>query len=138
MSSKENLMTPKWEMKYETGIFEIDLQHKNFLALIKKVELIETGILKQMTIDDVLEEIIFYARFHFRSEENLMKEFNYPELAQHTEKHKLLSNNLLQEVSNLMVHPDDIAHLHHYLINWLLDHILEEDKKLSSHLKNVI
>lgn len=131
------LETPEWNKKYEIGVTEIDLQHKNFLKLIKKVELLANNQFQMINVEDILQEIIFYAQFHFRSEENLMKEFKYPEIDKHREEHKILCDNILLEVSELMVHPNNIGHLHQYLIKWLFEHILEEDVKLSSHLKNL-
>lgn len=135
--TKDKLETPVWNKEFEIGIYEVDLQHKNFLRLVKKVELLGKGVFTKINIDDLLQEIVFYAQFHFRSEENLMKEFNYPELEKHRQEHKLLSDHLLLEISELMVHPKNFVHLHNYLLEWLLTHIIEEDLKLSNYLKNI-
>ena len=134
---KEAFETPVWESKYEIGIEELDLQHQNFLKLIKKVELAGKGYLRKITIEDILQEIILYAQFHFRNEENLMKEFDYPEFDKHKEEHINLADNLLREMSNLMVNPDDIEHLHRYLIKWLFDHIIDEDSKLTDYMCDI-
>lgn len=137
MLIEQMLKTPEWDTRYEVGISEIDLQHQNFLKLVKKVELFGEGKIKQMTINDILDEIFLYAQFHFKSEENLMKEFDYPEIEKHKREHKLLADHLLLEVNNLKIHPDDIKHLHKYLVDWLLEHILAEDTKLAKTLKNI-
>lgn len=131
------LVTPEWNEDFEIGISEIDLQHKNFLKLVKKVELLGKGKFREINIEDIFQEIIFYAQFHFRSEENLMKEFAYPDIEKHRSEHKILSDHLLLEVSELMVHPTNFVHLHNYLLKWLLEHIILEDKKLSNYLEDI-
>lgn len=133
----DKLITPDWRPEFEIGISEVDLQHKNFLKLIKKVELLDSGKLSKINIEDILQEIIFYAQFHFRSEENLMKEFNYPEIEKHKQEHKLLSDHLLLEASELITNPGEYLHLHNYLLKWLLNHILEEDTKLKKYFHNI-
>lgn len=128
------LKTPDWSSDFEIGLREVDLQHKNFLELIRKVEYKGKGHYNKITIEDIFQEIIYYSQYHFHSEENLMKEFSYPDIESHKAEHKILQDHILLEVNELTYHPENIVHLHNYLLKWLLDHVLMEDKRLGQYI----
>ena len=124
-----------WNEKLETGISEIDFQHKYFLELIKKFIEIQKKHTLPEKIKPYLKELTLYARFHFYSEENYMNEINYPEL----DEHKLIHIQLIEELSNIftsfeMKH-SKIDELTHFLISWFYDHTLKEDIKISNFIK---
>lgn len=112
-----------WHSDYETGVAEIDLQHRYFLSLIGRIEseLRET--------DDpeyrkrLIEELHRYAKFHFVSEENIMFKLGYPELEKHHKHHidlldKLSSRSLSQDTNSLVA----------FLVTWFKHHTVEEDR----------
>ena len=76
-------ITLEWKEKYNTGIDEVDLQHKYFLELIKRFSKLTEEKLDDQYVKRLLQEIAYYGVFHFCSEENMMIKDNYPALKQH-------------------------------------------------------
>ena len=87
-----------WQATYDTGIEEIDLQHRYFMALINRltVELAASDDPKYR--QSLLNELAKYAAFHFASEENLMAKFGYPD----RERHRMLHIELIDKLSSRM------------------------------------
>lgn len=119
----------EWNPSYLTGIDEIDLQHKYFLMLINRIESRITSSGLSEGHNPLLAELVYYAQFHFLSEENIMAEAGYPDLADH----KLLHTELIEQLNNeiLMLESKMVEPLHivKMLSDWFNDHTLIEDKK---------
>ena len=84
----------EWNSDYLTGIDEIDLQHQYFAKLINRIEAKITSIALADSHSPLLTELVYYARFHFLSEENIMAEAGYPAL----DDHKGLHSELIQRL----------------------------------------
>lgn len=121
--------TLHWKSKYDTGVEEIDLQHRAFLSLITRLgrELAETKDPKYR--DRLLEEIAKYAVFHFISEENLMMKHNYPGLEQHRQLHRDLINQLSWRRQSL-----SDSDLLEFLVRWFIHHTVEEDHHIGDFI----
>ena len=119
-----------WKTAYETGVDEIDLQHRYFAALINRL----SGELE--VCDDeayrrrLLDELAKYAAFHFASEENLMFKFGYPGL----EKQRRLHRDLIDQLSWRM-QSKSYAGLFEFLVNWFVHHTVEEDHHIGDYVR---
>jgi len=74
-----------------------------------------------------------YTKYHSDFEEEYMRKFSYPGLMEHIKLHKNLDNQIYDEYSRDiseggMVLSSDIKKI---IKKWLLDHILNEDKRYS-------
>ena len=125
-----------WKKSYETGIEEIDLQHRQLVCIIN--ELSDAMMMQKgyMTVPHILEELVDYAQLHFTNEERIMDNAGYPALAEHQKEHLKLSEHIIQ-------FQKDISHEHHvkssevlnFLCAWLKEHILVNDKEFASFFK---
>jgi hemerythrin-like metal-binding protein len=86
--------TLHWKQDYETGVREIDLQHRFFMDLINRMHEELQGSTDADYRAALFEELSNYARFHFVSEENLMFKFGYPDLDHHRMMHRRLIDEL--------------------------------------------
>lgn len=114
--------------KFETGNAKVDAQHKKLFDLVGVFfTQVGTGNSKNRAIE-TLKEICEYAKSHFRDEEALMREANYPQIAQHIALHNELNAqaaNLLQQYNaGTLVLSADLAR---FLNDWLINHILQHD-----------
>ena len=77
----------KWLPEYEIGIEDVDLQHHFFFNLINRLarELILTQDIQYRI--DLINELNAYAKFHFMSEENMMRKSEYPDFLHHKFQH---------------------------------------------------
>jgi hemerythrin len=124
----------EWNSDYLTGIDEIDLQHQYFTMLINRIETKISSIALDEGHSPLLNELIYYARFHFLSEENVMAEAGYPDL----EMHKRLHSDLIEQLNNeiQMLESDLVkpTHIIDMLGSWFREHTLEEDGKYASFI----
>jgi hemerythrin len=110
----------EWREGFRTGIDEIDAEHQQLFAMVKRLD---ASNVKQM-MDDVVEYVVT----HFTHEEALMERSGYPGLQRHVEMHE----NLAVRVSGFLVGgagwPEQrVQELRTFLNKWLVGHILTHD-----------
>jgi hemerythrin len=123
-------MLLQWHEEYRVNILRVDNQHRR---------LFEQGnaILDAIQCNRAIEEVIAlfdamaeYARYHFGEEEGMMGRHNYPELDNHRAMHARLIDQIdgfrFQMFDTEQV---DEAEILHFLQDWLVTHILTEDRK---------
>jgi hemerythrin len=125
----------EWKEEYNIGISRIDHQHRYFFELIN-------WLTNNLLISDnpdlkrgYVEEIIWYAKFHFFSEENVMQCCNYPGFEAHKDLHAKIINQLNVEVANLDFGEKTINDFANFLREWFFNHTIREDKEISLYLE---
>ena len=121
--------TLHWKTDYETGVREIDLQHRFFMDLINRMHEELLGSNDPDYRAALFEELANYARFHFVSEENLMFKFGYPNLAHHQTMHR----HLIDELSWRSQEKSYDA-IFEFLVRWFIAHTVEEDCRIGEFL----
>ncbi|MDX2368755.1 MAG: bacteriohemerythrin [Colwellia sp.] len=123
----------KWITEYSVGNKLIDTQHKILFTLINDFFMDD----KKETVKLTFEKLSKYIKSHFESEEELLKEINYPKRSSHIQKHRALANKFEQIKQNLSTYDseehDKIAL---FLYRWLANHILKEDLDYKSYVLN--
>ncbi len=123
-------MDLNWREVYETGIPEIDEQHKklfNLLADICSVPMHEKGL----KLKESMEQIFEYAKYHFKTEEEYWVKINLPQKM--VEHHKKEHTKYSKHINDMLKHFSDGLFLSmtmsDFLKNWIIDHILGEDQE---------
>lgn len=127
----------EWSDKYLVGIPRIDFEHKIFFDLIIDFETAIKDNSSKEIIENILEEIILYAKFHFRSEENMMARIGYPVFTAHRDIHYHLIdllNNKLTSLSVGTIRPTEVLE---FLVDWFIKHTTMEDTKIAA-FKNTL
>lgn len=129
-----------WNDSFLTGVPEIDEQHHILVNTLNEAnarlaENYETKLLEQITHD-----LLSYALYHFETEEELMLEYGYQEEcsddnAAHLRQHRAFSAQVVAvrddlKAGNLISREALLG----FLNNWLVDHILNTDKRLGAFL----
>lgn len=127
-----------WKRSYETGVPEIDLDHRQLVGVINELyEAMKLGQghdLASQTVDRLLE----YVRNHFANEEGFMRAHAYPGLAEHEQAHRELTAKVRElDARRRSGSALPVAEMLTILCDWLKNHILVEDKKAGSFLKRV-
>ncbi|HPH16147.1 MAG TPA: bacteriohemerythrin [Bacteroidales bacterium] len=122
-----------WNSSYETGISEIDNEHKVFVSIIQRLE---TAIAAQdkVQVMNIIEELLKYADFHFTSEENIMIREEYPDYQWHKRIHERLLIELRDKIHIMKYEFIDLDLLLKFVIAWFNGHTREEDKKISAYV----
>ena len=121
-----------WKTGYDTGVEEIDLQHRYFMNLINRLhgELATAADAEYRR--KLFDELTKYASFHFVSEENLMLKFGYPEHGRHHELHR----HLIDELSWRSQSKSE-DELFDFLVRWFVGHTVEEDQRFGAFVRGV-
>jgi hemerythrin len=125
-----------WSDEYSIGIEKIDKQHQHLFEIINKLIECQYSPGCPEIINDILTEMINYARVHFTDEELLMKKYNYPEIEQQERQHDYFitttADLTISFMDNRHTTKDEITE---FLKLWLTNHILKTDMKLKGLLK---
>jgi hemerythrin len=125
-----------WDNSYSVGNNAIDTQHQKFISIIN--ELYESFVdqTATLTIEKIINELIDYSTYHFKTEEELFEKYSYPNRVMHKAQHDEFTvkisgfkNEFLNGKINLTFQ------LMNYLRNWLLNHIKNEDQEYAVYIK---
>lgn len=128
----------EWSDKYLIGIDRIDFEHETFFGLVSDFEKARVRNADKQTLLGILEEIALYAKFHFRSEENIMKSLNYPDLARHEQKHLQLIEDLSNKILGITLNSITPEETQIFLVDWFLNHTANEDRKIADYQKSLV
>ncbi len=121
-----------WDDAYTLGISSIDGEHQQLLSLVNTfIAALHTKDEKKV-IASTFDSLLRYTEEHFKNEEEFMEKYNYPELAEHKKEHLKLTQEVMALNKNRnYIFPDNIAD---FLISWLTNHIMREDKKYADYI----
>ena len=127
--------------EYVMGIEELDDQHRHFFQLLDKIAEATPDLYRPLEEDevdaviDVIDEMRDYALFHFRTEESMMKEADYPGLTEQKREHNRFITDVIRMEAELMNGSAMPAvKIRTFMHDWYRDHILSLDKPFSEFL----
>ena len=132
-------MEVRWTPDLNTGHETIDKQHVELFALFDKfVEGCSKGSGKDslLQLHHSLQE---YVDEHFRDEEALMASTNYPGLEQQVREHQMFKRELFalgEKISTQGVTLMELVQMNKLLVNWMVTHVQNVDKKLGEYLRD--
>jgi hemerythrin len=119
-----------WEEKYSVGIAKIDEQHqKLFNYLNDYYESIASGKSSE-TISLTLKNLIDYASYHFKDEEDWMSTIPGYDASEHVAEHKYFISKVVELLNKNISGHDIKFDLFDFMKEWVLNHILVTDKKI--------
>ena len=122
----------QWTEAYSVGNDTIDEQHQQLFAILNKLTTIDDN--NEDEISKTLDELLEYVNKHFSDEEELMKKGNYPDLDDHTLKHKTFTGKVSDAIVDYTLGSFNKKDLEEYLANWLIEHIEGEDMKYKGYI----
>jgi len=125
-----------WKEEYSVGVALFDDQHKKMFGFINDLYDEVVSVKKSDVLSPTLAALVEYAKKHFKDEEDNLKFHNFPELTHHEEEHNKLTKNVNEFVEELK-NSDSLITMKviYFLLDWIMDHILDTDKKYSQFLK---
>jgi hemerythrin len=129
----------EWQDTYTVGVTVIDEQHRELFELMHAMQQgygadapVKRG---RAVFVQLLTEVVTKAKAHFATEQALMRQWNYPHLAEHQQVHDSLAEHaeaLLERVrSGNSIGPAEVLR---FLGNWLAHHISAADQRLGEFL----
>ena len=131
-------MAIEWEEELATGIEHIDAQHKGIFAMFAEFTTACNDGCANVELLNVMGFLEDYTRDHFRDEEKVMLEAEYPDLFIQQKNHKLFLNEIAELKRRVGEKEPDMAgilEMKRLLIRWLIQHIKHLDKAFADFLK---
>lgn len=123
-----------WNDSYSVRNEELDNHHKELMSILNRLygECLQVDAVN--CVGPKLDELLDYADYHFKAEEQFMRSIEYFEIDDHIELHRgfafkmaemkrLAPDSELESTRELIV----------YIGKWLLHHVLVEDKKYADY-----
>ena len=122
--------------KYYTGINFIDEEHKKLFEIANQAyELLTNEFIpdKYDYILEVINELKNYARYHFDHEEAYMESTKYRKLLSHKIEHDSFIEKINEYDEEIIdeKQKEILLDLLDFLTDWLVDHILKQDKLIA-------
>jgi hemerythrin len=121
-----------WRKEFETGIPDIDHEHRELVDLINRLHEDVANGANQARISEFLGEVFARIAAHFALEESIMRKHAYDEYEAHKAEHE----RLLDEIRDLMDGATtEYAHsLSTVVRDWFVNHFKSKDARLHKKL----
>ncbi len=128
----------EWSDEYSVKIEQFDNQHQQLVNIINRVYEATTNQAEKSVIRRIFVELAEYTSYHFKAEEELLRNCHYPDFDRHRRQHEELVVQLLElqmrfRKGTMTISEDMLNFLKN---DWLLKHIVLADKEYSTFLNN--
>ncbi len=117
-----------WTENFSVGVRQFDEQHKQLVRMLNRLIAEPEAGTRSETVSELLDAMTEYAQQHFEAEEELMQQYNYPQLEEHAAQHNAFRRKTAELCMDAMYQvgtvPESILQ---YLRDWLVEHILQSD-----------
>jgi hemerythrin-like metal-binding protein len=130
--SEEQMELFKWHNTYSVNNEDLDTHHKRLFNILNKLyeNCISTDI--PNSLDPIVDELVSYSIYHISVEEKHMRDIGYKEIDKQISEHRSFIQRTLR--LQQVVDKNDLEltkELIVFLGNWILKHVIDEDKKIS-------
>ncbi len=126
----------KWRDAFSVGVEKFDKEHLQLVEIVNEMFVIVRDKGDSAALNACLDKLVEYTVFHFDSEEAAMEEANYPGLDEHRKIHEDLKGKAVAFVERVKTEGEEVrTEFYHFVREWLLNHIMVEDKKYTEYLK---
>jgi two-component system, NtrC family, sensor kinase len=128
--------TFEWSPLFETGLAEVDAQHRRLVALVNQLgEEVDSATPEH--IDAALQTLADYTVYHFQCEEAIMDTKQVASV--YSERHRATHRRFVSQVVEWLGRrkagaPINLHQLLDFLANWLIFHILGDDQSLGRQI----
>ncbi len=127
----------KWRDSYSVGVEQFDNEHKILVELVNEMFIVVRDKKSMDHLATAINKLIEYTQKHFSSEEEALAQVNYPDLSNHKDMHGKLINDVLKHKNRIENNDrQERTDFYHFLRNWLLTHIVEEDMLYKDYFPN--
>jgi hemerythrin len=128
-----------WDTSLETGDPEIDEQHRELFRRIDQLLAATRDRRARTEVGRLLTFLGDYVVVHFKAEEQLMVEANYPELEAHRNEHQRFVDEYARLFEDYRADgpgPVFVIKFGNRVTAWLCEHICRTDRRFVDHLNH--
>ncbi len=124
-----------WSPSCSVGVAVLDADHRHFFDLLNKLyDSIMDGSANDTMARSVVDQVYEFAVAHCNREEGMLAAANYPQMAEIHAHHEYLRQAIAEYRRKLIEHGGVSMELANFLMEWVLEHVLKEDKRCGSFL----
>lgn len=126
-----------WTEDMVTGNSTIDNQHKQCFNYANDLLNACKSGQGHARLNSTMQFFVDYTNKHFVDEEKLQQQYHYPDYTNHKKLHdsfKITMDDLAKKVNSEGATPTISAKITSIIGDWLINHILNEDKKVAAHI----
>ncbi len=124
-----------WSSEFSVGVREMDAQHRHLVGLLNRLHNAMAAGQGRAALASVLNELAQYTQAHFRAEEALMQQHNFPDLVSHRAEHERLAATVRRHIADLQASKITLTvQVMQFLKEWLVTHIMGWDKEYGRHI----
>ncbi len=124
-----------WRQEYSVHIHAMDKHHQTLFERANDFYMALDSQKDKSIIASTLRFLLEYTTYHFTEEEMLMKNYGFPGYENHRKKHAAFKKDIDALCAKFQENdPETGLELLQVLKNWILDHILTEDRKYGEFL----
>jgi len=128
----------EWHDSYCIGVENIDAQHKKLFEVVSRLQKALSSSEVSKEVVGTLIFLVKYTKEHFADEEELMEAIAYPGLAAQRKLHSKLITEVDAAIAAVKQRrPIDIYKLVDFLIDWLVNHVEREDRKIGDFIAKI-
>jgi hemerythrin-like metal-binding protein len=123
-----------WNDDYSVNNEELDNHHKKLISILNRLYSECLDVDNENCVGPKLDELLAYADYHFKAEEQYMRRIEFFEIDDHIERHNGFTYKI-HEIKRIP-HPSQLELTKELIVfigKWLLHHVLEEDRKYAIH-----
>lgn len=122
----------KWTDELSVHVSEIDSQHQNLISLINMLHDAMLARKGKEVLSETLDQLASYTVYHFTTEENYMKQFNYIGLPPHKREHDTFVAKVQDFIRDYEANRLGLSlEILNFLRDWVKNHIMGTDRKYS-------
>ena len=133
-------MSYKWDESLETGHEKIDTQHKQLIETLNSLIAASQEGKDKEEIFKVVDFLLEYTILHFKAEEVLQLQYNYPDYYVHKKYHeefKVTATELNKQLIETGPTPEMINYVTNIIGEWFIHHIKGDDFRMAAFIKSV-
>ena len=120
----------EWSSDLSVNVEKIDSQHLNLVNMINDLNEAMLNKTGPAEVEKIIQSLIEYTEYHFKTEEDLFEEYSYAESGTHIKEHKAFVEKVLGFQKDLKESKMGLSvFVMDFLSSWLKNHIKGTDKK---------
>lgn len=124
-----------WKKEFTVGVERFDTQHEKYFLFIEKLYDALRFQWHRGVIGELLGELYAYSVSHMTDEEDLLEQYEYPELIEHRQGHREFRRRIREYMDDFESGNTAIAvSVLQFLQDWMKGHLFETDRKYTEFL----
>lgn len=125
----------EWDPALSVGNTDIDNDHKKLLGMINQLQTAVHYQTDEAMIEQTLNDLIDYTKYHFAREEKIMQDNSYPGFEDHKKQHDQMVTQVTRFIDEYRIDKTrTIDNVVQYLKSWLINHIIGSDQQYRPYL----